>query len=156
MALLCLISSPKSLWKVLLSLSSLFREWMSSAWVLFQWWAHSCEISASVHKSILVSKVVWVWVCEARSLAKSDNACPYSTWVWEGSVCDDDVDSVHCLLFKEVDDKDVVGYSRGLCRSQCSYAGVMACVFVDTSCGCPETLVCELSHKMAKEILPKC
>lgn len=62
---------------------------------------------------------------------------------------DEDVDLVHGLLFKEADGIGVACCSRGLCESQCSYASVMACVFVDTSCGCPETPVCELSHKVA-------
>lgn len=54
---------------------------------------------------------------------------------------------MHCLLFEEVDVEVVVGYRGGLCRSQCSYANVMAYVFVDTSCGYCKTPVCELSHK---------
>lgn len=103
-----------------------------------------------LHKSISASRVALVWVCEARSSARFDNACLYSTWVWEGFVCDDDVDSMRCLLFEEVDVDGVAGCRGGSRRSQCSYAGVMACVFVDASYECPETLVCELFHRAAK------
>lgn len=59
------------------------------------------------------------------------------------------MDLVHCLLFEEVDAKGVAGYTGGLCRSHHSYVGVIAYVFANTSCGCPETLVCELSHRAA-------
>lgn len=41
---------------------------------------------------------------------------------------DDDVDSVHCLLFEEIDTDGVAGYKGSSRRSQCSYVGVMACV----------------------------
>lgn len=60
-----------------------------------------------------------------------------------------DVDSVHGLLFEEADNAGVSGCCQGLCESQCSYVGVMACALEDNSCRCPETLVCELSHRVA-------
>lgn len=56
---------------------------------------------------------------------------------------------MHGLLFEEVAGAGVVGCSEGLCESQCSYAGVIACVLADTSYGCPKTLVCESTHKAA-------
>lgn len=59
-------------------------------------------------------------------------------------------------MFEEVDVEGVISCTRGLCKSHCSYAGVIACVFVDTSCGCPKTLVCELSHRVAKCQLLRC
>lgn len=57
---------------------------------------------------------------------------------------------MHYLLFEEVDDEGVISYTGGLCKSHCSYTDVIACAFVDTSYGCPETPVCELSHKTDK------
>lgn len=56
---------------------------------------------------------------------------------------------MHYLLFEEVDAEGVAGCIGGLCRSHCSYAGVIAYVLGDTSCGCPKTLVCELSYRVA-------
>lgn len=60
---------------------------------------------------------------------------------------DEDANSVHGLLFEEADGVGVAGCNRGLCESQCSHVGVIACVFVDTSYGCPKTPMCESFHK---------
>ncbi len=76
----CCASShiPNLRGKSYLSLSSLFKEWMSSACVSFQCWVHSHETLASVRKSTSASRVALVWACAARSSAKSDNARSYS------------------------------------------------------------------------------